>query len=44
MKKDKDNYKKKIQGLEKKLCDEDLQNDRAIKNKMGEFVEYGNII
>ena len=30
MKKDRDNYKRKIQGLEKKLIDEDLQNERTI--------------
>ena len=44
MKKDRDNHKRKIQTLEKKLKDEDFQNRRIIQNKKGEFVEYGNII
>lgn len=44
MKKDRDNYKKKIQVLEKKLMDEEVQNQRIIQSRKGEFVEYGNII
>jgi len=44
MKKDRDNFKKKLQQLERKLKEEEGQNQKALNMRRGEFVEYGNEI
>lgn len=44
MKKDRDNYKKKVQALERKMKDEEVQNRKNFHLRMGEYVEYGNEI
>ena len=44
MKRDMENYKKKIQQLYKKLQEEEIQNQRSYSMRKGEFVEYGNEI
>jgi len=43
-KRDKELYKIKLQQLERKLRDEEIQNEKTFKMKLGEFVEYGNFI
>ena len=42
MKKDRDNFKKRLQQLERKLKDEDAQNQKICITRRGEFVAYGN--
>lgn len=44
MKKDRDNFIKKLQQLERKLKEEEDQNGNNFNNKKGNFVEYGNEI
>ena len=44
MKKDRDNFKKKLQQLERKLKEEEAQNQKIFNMRKGEFVEYGNEI
>ena len=42
VKRDSDNYKKKLKVLERKLKEEDVQNKKIFNMRKGEFVEYGN--
>ena len=44
MKRDKENFKKKLMALERKLKDEERQNENTVKFNKGGVVEYGNII
>jgi hypothetical protein len=42
VKRDRDNYKKKLKQLERKLREEEVQNQKIFLTRKGEFVEYGN--
>lgn len=44
MKKDRDTYRKKLKVLERKLKDEEIQNNKIFNMRRGEYVQYGNII
>jgi hypothetical protein len=44
MRKDRDNFKKKLQQLERKLKDEELTNMKIFNMRKGEFVVYGSEI
>jgi hypothetical protein len=44
MKRDRDAFKMKLKQLERKLRDEEYQNQKQFKFKQGEYVEYGNTI
>lgn len=41
-KKDKESFIKKLQGLDKKINEENRQNDKNLAMRKGEYVEYGN--
>ena len=42
LKRDRDNYKKKLKQLERKVKEEEVQNKKIFNMRKGEFVEYGN--
>ena len=44
MKQDRENFIKKLKGLERKLKEEEATNQKCFKMRLGEFVEYGNEI
>lgn len=44
MRKDRDNFRRKLCVLEKKMQEEETMNNKHFQRKMGEFVEYGNEI
>ncbi len=44
MKLERENFKKKLMQLERKLKEEEIQNLKQYNLRKGEFVEYGNEI
>ena len=44
MKKERDNYKKKVAQLERKLKEEEIQNMRYYNSRLGHLVMYGHEI
>lgn len=44
MKLERENFKKKLSQLERKLKEEEIQNQKQYNLRKGEFVEYGNEI
>lgn len=44
MKLERENFKKKLSQLERKLKEEEIQNQKQYILRKGEFVEYGNEI
>ena len=44
MKQDRENFLKKLKGLERKLKEEEATNQKSFRMRLGEFVEYGNEI